>query len=110
MIPSRQPLDSAARWARGPAGVNEADLAHCREELCRVGQEGVGLCGALLQKALKFGARKGEAVINVVREGVHCAHWSLLLWRIPGCSCSMQPVSLSVPKLAISLIISSTLL
>ena len=88
-------MNSAAKWARAPQGEGNTDLAHRNEIFRGVGQEGVGLGGALLQEALEFRARKGEAVVDVVREGVHCAHGSLLLWRIPGCACGTQPVRLA---------------
>mmetsp|Transcript_20281 Transcript_20281/g.51346 ORF Transcript_20281/g.51346 Transcript_20281/m.51346 type:complete len:956 (+) Transcript_20281:150-3017(+) len=57
-------------------------VLHRGHVLGGVRQVAVGLAGALLQQALKLGARPGQAVVNVVREGVHGAHGRLLLGRV----------------------------
>ena len=63
-----------------------ANLPYGHKVLGRVVQEGVGLCGALLQHALKLRACVCEAVVNVVGEGVQRAHGRLLLRWIPRCT------------------------
>ena len=45
-------------------------------------EKSIGLLGGLFQQALELRPSVGEAVVDVVGEGVQCAHGGLLLGRV----------------------------
>lgn len=53
-----------------------------RNSLVRICQESICFCWCFFQETLKITACRGKAVIDIVREGVQCAHRCLLLRRI----------------------------
>lgn len=73
----RQPGSGSQAWTQAHAPPPPAPRPH--RALVRVCQVRVCLPGRLVQHALKLRACPGEAVVDVVRERVHCAHG-----RLPG--------------------------